>query len=140
MKTQYITTLILLLFTLTGIAQNNNTYRTVVEEQDWLGFTTTIYLDTTNAIEHIDNDIFVKFAISSDELNASELQRRLGALKIWTLVEYGNEGNLLVVKMKATKAGHKSNKLYLLKKMRCNKTVVNGSPIDIEKVKKKINS
>jgi hypothetical protein len=140
MKTQYITMLILFLFSLAGISQNNNTYHTLVEEQEWLGFATTIYLDTNNAIEHIDNDIFVKFAISSEELNASELQRRLGALKIWSLVEYGTEGNLLVVKMKASKADHKTNKLYLLKKMRCIKTIVNGSPMDIEKVKKKINS
>lgn len=140
MKTQYFTTLIILFVSFTGISQNMSPNYSSVEEHEWLGFSTTIFLDTNNAIEHIDNEIFVKFAISSNELNSTELKRRLEALKIWTLVEYGNEGDLLVVKMRATKTDHKKNKLYILRKMRCTQTVVNGSPMDIEKVKKKINS
>ena len=140
MKNQLIITLIVLLFSTAGISQSNSSWQPELQEQEWLGFTTTIYLDSNDTFEHINDDIIVKFAISSNELSASELKRRLDALKMWTLVEYGSEGNLLVVKMKASKTDHKSNKLYILRKMRCTQTVVNGSPMDIEKVKKKIKS
>ncbi len=141
MKSNYFVSIVFLLFCLTSVAQRSVApAKIILEESEWLGFNTTIYLDTTNAYEHINKDIVVKFAISSNELNATELKRRLEGLKMWTLEEYGVEGNLLVVKMKASIEDHKKNRLYILNKMRCIKTIVNGKPMDIEKVKSKINS
>ncbi len=140
MKSYYLVSIAFLFLCLTTVAQNVAPTKTILTEGEWLGFNTTIYLDTTNSYEHINNDIIVNFAISSDELNTHELKRRLEALTYWTLLEYGVDGNLLVVKMKASIEDHKKNKLYILKKMRCHKTIVNGKAMDIEKVKRKINS
>jgi hypothetical protein len=140
MKKFYFIALLLFSCCLSGTAQTSVSTKPALTESEWTGFTTTIYLDTNNIVEHINDNLIIHFAISSSELSPNELKRRLEAVQIWDLIEYGTEGNLLVVKMKATKEDHKTNKLYLLKKLRCTKTIVNGNPMDLDKVKRNIKS
>lgn len=107
----------------------------------WTNFNSTIYIDTNTVFQRKEDKVFATFVIVSDDLTAKELKLRIEALKIWNLDSYSFlEDEKLLVTLSALKSEHQEKKDYLLKRLRCVRTIVNGKSVPVDEVIKKINN
>ncbi|MCB9194615.1 MAG: hypothetical protein H6598_00140 [Flavobacteriales bacterium] len=119
-----------------NLTQSN---KPVLEEYMWTNFNSTIYIDTNTVFQRKEDKVFATFVIASDELSAKELKLRMDALKIWNVESYSFlEGEKLLVTLSALRSEHIEKKDYLLRRLRCVKTIVNGNQVPVEDIINKI--